>query len=92
MFYGILFTTLQGIEYYEIAFSVRDGFYGSSFFITTGFHGVHVLVGTLFLIVITLRWGYFTPNHRVGLECRLWYWHFVDVVWLFLYSFVYWWS
>lgn len=89
--YGLLFTSLQGIEYLEISFSIRDSFFGSRFFVTTGFHGLHVILGTLFLIFITLRWERFTSSHRVGLECSLWYWHFVDVVWLFLYMFIYWW-
>lgn len=89
--YGLLFTSLQGIEYFEILFSTRDSFFGRSFFITTGFHGIHVIVGTIFLFIIWLRRRIYSLFHRVGLECRLWYWHFVDVVWLFLYIFIYWW-
>lgn len=89
--YGMLFTTLQGIEYIEIIFSTGDSWFGSSFFVTTGFHGLHVLVGTLFLITVTFLWNTYSYSHSVGLECSLWYWHFVDVVWLFLYLVVYWW-
>lgn len=91
---GILFTGLQLMEYAETSFSMADRCYGSVFFIATGFHGVHVLVGTLFLISIYVRArkGQFRAIHHFGFEARAWYWHFVDVVWLFLYLFIYWWG
>ncbi|NNE56767.1 MAG: cytochrome c oxidase subunit 3 [Hellea sp.] len=95
---GIFFTYLQGVEYME-AFAHRDGesfwlstnVYGSAFFLATGFHGLHVLIGTIFLAVCYLRLvrGGFTPQKHFGLEAAAWYWHFVDVVWLFLFVFVY---
>lgn len=91
---GFIFTLLQGIEYLETRFTIADRVYGSVFFIATGFHGVHVIVGTLFLIVTTLRLtkGHLSANHHFGFEASAWYWHFVDVVWLFLYVFIYWWG
>lgn len=89
---GLYFLTLQGYEYYSAMFDIRDSVYGSIFFIATGFHGFHVIVGTLFLFVI---WGravsvHFSCLHHFGFEAAAWYWHFVDVVWLFLFSVVYW--
>ena len=91
---GLYFTALQGLEYYEASFSFADGVYGSTFFIATGFHGLHVIVGTLFLGVSLFRHfgGEFRANHHFGFEAAAWYWHFVDVVWLFLYLAVYWWG
>lgn len=91
---GIYFTSLQVLEYYEASFSVADSVYGSSFFITTGFHGIHVLIGTIFLLISFLRTvsGHFSSNHHFGFEAAAWYWHFVDVVWLFLYFNLYWWG
>lgn len=71
--YGFLFTLLQGYEYGVLAFSVSDSFLGSSFFITTGFHGVHVLVGSIFLIATLSRVQTFSSRHSIGLECSLWY-------------------
>ena len=70
------------------------GIYPSTFFMATGFHGVHVLIGTLFLIVCFIRGmlGHFRPDHHFGFEAAAWYWHFVDVVWLFLFSCIYWWA
>lgn len=91
---GLLFTSVQAIEYAHAAFSFKDGIYPSTFFMATGFHGFHVIVGTLFLAVCWLR-AYrneFTPNHHVGFEAAAWYWHFVDVVWLFLFVSIYWWG
>ena len=95
---GVFFTFLQGVEYME-EFSHRDttGFwldsnvYGSTFFLATGFHGLHVLIGTIFLFVIWLRVvrGGMKPDQHFGFEAAAWYWHFVDVVWLFLFTFVY---
>ena len=91
---GLIFTCLQVWEYSEAAFGFRDGIYPSTFFMATGFHGFHVIVGTAFLIVYWIRSakGHFTANHHVGFEAAAWYWHFVDVVWLFLFSCVYIWG
>lgn len=88
------FTALQGYEYIEAPFSIADGIYGSTFFMATGFHGFHVIVGSIFLAVCLLREFYyhFTTTHHVGFEAAAWYWHFVDVVWLFLFIAVYWWG
>lgn len=91
---GIYFTSLQGWEYWEASYSIRDSSFGRTFFLATGFHGLHVLVGTLFLLISFIRHNLnmYSINHHLGLETAIWYWHFVDVVWLFLYSFLYWWS
>ena len=91
---GILFTVLQVIEYMESPFSIADSVYGSIFFVATGFHGLHVVVGTVFLLVCLFRLVSFhlTRSHHFGFEAASWYWHFVDVVWLFLYVFIYWWG
>lgn len=91
---GIYFTCLQGLEYWEASFSFRDRVYGRVFFIATGFHGLHVLVGTKFLFVRAWRLsiGHFRHRHHTGFEISAWYWHFVDVVWLFLYIWVYIWG
>merc|ERR1712113_554046 len=79
---GIYFTILQGSEYYEARFTFADRVYGSTFFIATGFHGLHVIVGTIFLIVTLFRHtkGEFSASHHFGFEAAAWYWHFVDVV------------
>jgi len=91
---GIYFSLLQGIEYFEARFSFADSVYGSTFFLATGFHGIHVLVGTTFLLVCFVRLSKFNfnHNHHFGFEAAAWYWHFVDVVWLFLYISIYWWG
>jgi cytochrome c oxidase subunit 3 len=91
---GGYFTALQGFEYWEASFTIRDRVYGSTFFIATGFHGLHVLVGTVFLAVSYSRLliGHFSSSHHFGLEAAAWYWHFVDVVWLFLFITVYIWG
>ena len=88
---GILFTSLQAYEYIHAAFAFSDGIYPSTFFMATGFHGFHVIIGTTFLFVCLIRAkkGHFRPDHHFGLEAAAWYWHFVDVVWLFLFTFVY---
>jgi cytochrome c oxidase subunit 3 len=92
---GIAFLICQGLEYHhaytEMGLTLGSGAYGASFFMLTGFHGFHVLLGTLMLIVILLRCmkGHFTPEHHFGFEGVAWYWHFVDVVWLGLFIFVY---
>ena len=91
---GIIFTCLQAFEYVEAPFSIADSVYGSVFFIATGFHGFHVIVGTIFLFVCLIRLNnfHFTRTHHLGFEAASWYWHFVDVVWLFLYVCIYWWG
>lgn len=92
--FAFLFTALQGVEYLEAPFSISDSVYGSTFFMATGFHGFHVLVGSLFLAVCLFRsiQGQFSRTHHVGFEAAAWYWHFVDVVWLFLFIAIYWWG
>ena len=89
-----VFTALQAAEYVEAPFTLSDGIYGSTFFMATGFHGFHVLVGTCFLGVCLFRHvqDQFTKFHHVGFEAAAWYWHFVDVVWLFLFISIYWWG
>jgi len=91
---GLIFTALQVFEYAHAPFGFRDGIYSSTFFMATGFHGFHVIVGTVFLAVCWWRCakGHFTADHHFGFEAAAWYWHFVDVVWLFLFCFVYVWS
>ena len=91
---GIIFTATQAYEYAHAAFKFKDGIYSSTFYIATGFHGAHVIIGTCFLIVCLFRAaaGHFKPEKHVGFEAAAWYWHFVDVVWLFLFTFIYWWG
>jgi len=91
---GIYFSFLQIYEYQTSSFRIRDSVYGRRFFLTTGFHGLHVIIGTLFLMNVTLRIKnlHFSTNHHLGIEISIWYWHFVDVVWLFLYILIYWWG
>lgn len=91
---GLYFLILQGFEYYTASFRISDSVYGSTFFMATGFHGFHVIVGTLFLIIIWVRSinNQLTNSHHFGFEAAAWYWHFVDVVWLFLFSVIYWWG
>ena len=93
---GLTFLFVQGYEYYHayhgMNLKLSSGAYGSTFFMLTGFHGFHVLIGMLMLFFITIRLmkGHFTPGRHFGFEGAAWYWHFVDVVWLFLYILVYW--
>nr|YP_626467.1 cytochrome c oxidase subunit III [Branchiostoma japonicum]ABD48673.1 cytochrome c oxidase subunit III [Branchiostoma japonicum] len=91
---GLYFTALQAWEYYEAPFTIADGVYGSTFFVATGFHGLHVIIGSTFLIVCLGRQVvyHYTSSHHFGFEAAAWYWHFVDVVWLFLYVCIYWWG
>lgn len=91
---GVYFTILQAYEYIEAPFTIADSVYGSTFFIATGFHGLHVIIGTTFLLVCLLRHlnNHFSCIHHFGFEAAAWYWHFVDVVWLFLYISIYWWG
>ena len=94
VFLGMVFTGLQIFEYVEASFCIADSVYGSTFFVATGFHGFHVIIGTIFLLVCLIRLNnsHFTRSHHVGFEVASWYWHFVDVVWLFLYVCIYWWG
>jgi len=89
-----IFTALQGFEYVTAPFSISDGVFGSTFYMATGFHGFHVFVGTCFLAVCLIRlyFNHFTKEHHFGFEAAAWYWHFVDVVWLFLFITIYWWG
>lgn len=91
---GVYFSILQAYEYIEAPFTIADSVYGSTFYIATGFHGLHVLIGTTFLLVCLLRHinNHFSKNHHFGFEAAAWYWHFVDIVWLFLYISIYWWG
>jgi len=91
---GIYFTYLQAFEYLETPFRIADRIYGTTFFVATGFHGLHVIIGTAFLWVCLVRtWlHHFSSGHHFGFEAAAWYWHFVDVVWIFLYLCIYWWG
>jgi len=88
---GTYFLILQGIEYFNSTFTLADSVFGSCFFLLTGFHGFHVLLGTIFLIVMFFRLLalHFTSTRHLGFVFSIWYWHFVDVVWLFVYLIVY---
>jgi len=91
---GVTFTLLQAYEYGHAAFNYSGHIYGATFFMATGFHGAHVIIGTIFLFVCLLRAlkGHFTPKQHFGFEAAAWYWHFVDVVWLFLFACIYVWG
>jgi cytochrome c oxidase subunit III len=91
---GLTFSTVQGFEYYHAEFAFAGNIYGSTFYMATGFHGFHVIIGTIFLTVCLLRVykGDFTPRQHFGFEAAAWYWHFVDVVWLFLFISIYVWG
>nr|YP_011008304.1 cytochrome oxidase subunit III [Ishige okamurae]WBP70205.1 cytochrome oxidase subunit III [Ishige okamurae] len=91
---GMLFTGFQYVEYLRAPFSISDGIYGSIFYMLTGFHGFHVIVGTIFLIVglIRLYHGHFSQKRHIGFETAAWYWHFVDVVWIIVYLTFYCWG
>jgi len=91
---ALIFTALQGYEYVSAPFSISDSVYGSTFYMATGFHGFHVFVGTCFLAICLgrLYFNHFTREHHFGFEAAAWYWHFVDVVWLFLFLTIYWWG
>ena len=90
----MLFTCVQAYEYIHAPFAFKNSIYGATFFMATGFHGFHVIIGTIFLLVCLLRAmrGDFTPKQHFGFEAAAWYWHFVDVVWLFLFSCIYVWG
>lgn len=89
-----LFLSLQIFEYYTASFSISDSIYGSVFYITTGLHGFHVFIGTIFLIVCLVRLilNHFTRTQHLGFEFAIWYWHFVDAVWILVYAFIYVWG
>ena len=91
---GVLFSCVQAYEYIHAPFQFSESIYGATFFMATGFHGFHVLIGTIFLFVCLLRAmaGHFTPQQHFGFEAAAWYWHFVDVVWLFLFACIYVWA
>ncbi len=91
---GVIFLGFQIYEYTHVTFGFTEGIYSSTFFMATGFHGFHVFVGTIFLAVCMVRAkkGHFTKDKHFGFEAAAWYWHFVDVVWLFLFVAVYWWG
>jgi len=91
---ALIFTGVQGFEFYEAPFTISDGSFGSCFFFATGAHGLHVLVGTIFLIVALFRLinYHLTHHHHVGYEAGILYWHFVDVIWLFVFTFIYIWG
>ena len=91
---GALFTSLQIFEYMHAGFGFSNHIYGSTFYMATGFHGFHVIVGTIFLLVCLFRalQGHFSPKQHFGFEAAAWYWHFVDVVWLFLFTCIYVWG
>ena len=91
---GVIFSAVQVYEYVEAPFGFADSIYGATFFMATGFHGFHVFVGTIFLLVCLIRAykGQMTPQKHFGFEAAAWYWHFVDVVWLFLFAAIYVWG
>ncbi|KAI5000726.1 hypothetical protein ZWY2020_010685 [Hordeum vulgare] len=91
---ALVSTGFQGMEYYQAPSTILASIYGSTFFLATRFHGFHVIIGTLFLIVCGIRQylGHLTKKHHVGFEATAWYWHFVDVVRLFPFVSIYWWG
>nr|BDQ44282.1 cytochrome c oxidase subunit 3 [Amynthas robustus] len=91
---GAYFTILQAGEYVAAPFTIADSVYGTTFFVATGFHGMHVLIGSTFLLICLLRTmlHHFSNGHHFGFEAAAWYWHFVDVVWICLYLCIYWWG
>nr|BDQ43658.1 cytochrome c oxidase subunit 3 [Amynthas surcatus]BDQ44009.1 cytochrome c oxidase subunit 3 [Amynthas surcatus] len=91
---GAYFTFLQAGEYLAAPFTIADSVYGTTFFVATGFHGLHVLIGSTFLLICLLRTSahHFSNGHHFGFEAAAWYWHFVDVVWICLYLCIYWWG
>lgn len=94
VFLGLYFLSIQLFEYKRASYSINRGAYGRVFFFGTGFHGLHVCLGALMLFFRELRnhFYHFSSFHHFGLEFSLWYWHFVDVVWLFLFRFIYFWG
>ena len=94
VFLGFLFTVFQLIEYYVASFRFSCSSYSSVYFLGTGFHGLHVIIGRFLLLISLTRFSlmFVSPYRRAGFECSVWYWHFVDVVWFFLYLIFYWWG
>ena len=94
VFLGFVFSCFQAYEYHHATFTIDGNIYGSTFYMATGFHGFHVIIGTIFLAVCLYRSikGHFKPDHHFGFEAAAWYWHFVDVVWLFLFAAIYIWG
>jgi cytochrome c oxidase subunit 3 len=94
IFLGFIFSHIQFIEFYLANFTIADSVYGSIFYVLTGLHGFHVIIGTIFLIVgfIRMFFNYFNNIRFSGFELAIWYWHFVDIVWLFVFICVYWWG
>nr|AZL93404.1 cytochrome c oxidase subunit 3 [Habroteleia persimilis] len=91
--FGLIFSIIQIFEYYNSLFTLNMSNYGSMFFMMTGFHGLHVLIGTMFIIITYMRINkiHMSNIHHLSFEMSAWYWHFVDVIWLFLFLFIYWW-
>ncbi len=91
---GMIFTVFQAYEYAHAGFGFAGNIYGANFFMATGFHGAHVIIGTIFLFIcyLRVRQGHFTADRHIGFEAAAWYWHFVDVVWLFLFASIYIWG
>nr|UZT67594.1 cytochrome c oxidase subunit 3 [Saphonecrus sp. ZJUH 20220015] len=91
---GLMFTSIQFYEYLMAPFCLSDSIYGSLFFMTTGFHGLHVIIGSLFLLTMFFRMlnNQTSKFHHYGFEAASWYWHFVDVIWIIVYSMIYWWN
>lgn len=94
IFLACLFTFFQVLEYKSLTFNISDGIYGSCFYMITGLHGFHVLAGTVALVVSLVRLvlNHFTTTQHIGLESAVWYWHFVDAIWIFVFGSVYWWG
>lgn len=94
LIYAAMFIFAQICEYIKLPFDISDGIFGSTFYMLTGFHGCHVIGGAIFIFVQFIRHlkGHILKDHHVGFECAVWYWHFVDVVWLFLYLSIYYWG
>ena len=91
---GVVFITCQGVEYYESTFNISDSIYASTFFMLTGLHGIHVIIGVIFIAVCFLRLllKHFTRTHYLGFVLAIWYWHFVDIIWILLFLSVYCWG
>nr|AKM70018.1 cytochrome oxidase subunit III [Phloeomyzus passerinii] len=91
---SIYFIILQMIEYKQATFTFSDSIFGSSFYMATGFHGLHVIIGMMFLIINLIRMikNHFSFIHHISFELSAWYWHFIDIIWLFLYMTFYWWN
>nr|ARH10725.1 cytochrome c oxidase subunit III [Laingia psammae] len=94
IFLSFYFLLLQFIEYKQAMFTFSDSIFGSSFYMATGFHGIHVIIGTMFLIINLMRMFklHFSFLHHISFELAAWYWHFIDIIWLFLYMTFYWWN